>query len=248
MFARSLARVASICPSALKYPLSGLRPLYTFVMGIGEPVITAKTAAGNVRWQVDDLTSQGFVLGTYEPSMQEAFMKFVQPGCIVYDVGAHAGYHTVLCALLVGHAGGTISFEPNPANFKSIRRQLSLNSLTQVTLSPFALSDRCGSQKMDTSINSSQGRLADSGDLEVETHTCDCLVETRGFSPPDLIKIDVEGHEGQVLQGAQRTLERYKPIVLCDYNDSSTLETVSAILTPLGYRVTAGPPITALSK
>lgn len=246
MFSRSLARVASILPSSLKYPLSGLRPLYTFVMGVGEPVIMVQTAAGSVRWRVDGLTSQCFVLGTYEPYMQEAFVKFVRPGSTVYDVGAHAGYHTVLCALLVGDAGSTVSFEPNPGNFHSISKQLDLNSLTQVTLSPFALSDRCGSQMMDTSINSSQGRLAASGDLEVETHTCDCLVETQGFSPPDLIKIDVEGHEGRVLKGAQRTLERYKPVVICDYNDSSTLDTVSGILKPLGYQITPGPPITAV--
>ena len=246
MFARSLVRLASILPSSIKHPLSGLRPLYTFVMGMGEPVIMARTAAGNVRWQVDGLTSQTFVLGTYEPYMQEAFVRFVRPGSVVYDVGAHAGYHTVLCALLVGDSGSIISFEPNPANFHSISRQLDLNSLTQVTISPFALSDRCGSQRMDISINSRQGRLSASGDLKIETHTCDCLVETQGFKPPDLIKIDVEGHEGQALEGMQRTLERYKPVVLCDYNDSSTLDTVSGILRPLGYQTAAGPPITSV--
>jgi FkbM family methyltransferase len=248
MFSRSLARVASIIPSSVKYPLSGLRPLYTFVMGVGQPIVSVRTAAGPVRWRVDGLTSQTFMFGTYEPYMQEAFVKFVHPGSVVYDVGSHAGYHTVLCALLVGSSGSTVAFEPNPANFRSVRQQLKLNSFGQVTLSSFALSDQCGKQRMDTSVSSGQTRVDSSGDLEVEAHTLDCLVETRGFSPPSVIKIDVEGHEGQVLKGALRTLERSHPVVICDYNDSTTLDTVTQILRPLGYEITAGPPITAVPK
>lgn len=246
MFSRSLARVASIIPSSVKYPLSGLRPLYTFIMGVGQPIVSVQTAAGPVRWRVDGLTSQTFMFGTYEPFMQKAFVKFVRPGSVVYDVGSHAGYHTVLCALLVGSTGSTVAFEPNPANFRSVIQQLELNSFGQVTLSSFALSDQCGKRRMDTSVSSGQTRVDSSGDLEVEAHTLDCLVETRGFSPPSVIKIDVEGHEGQVLKGALSTLERYHPVVICDYNDSTTLDTVTQILRPLGYDVTAGPPITAV--
>lgn len=248
MFSRTLARVASLVPSSVKYPLSGLRPIYTFVMGLGQPTVSVKTAAGPVRWRVDQLTSQTFLFGSYEPYMQKAFVKFVQPGSVVYDVGAHAGYHTVLCALLVGPNGSTFAFEPNPRNFRSISQQLELNSFAQVKLSKFALSDRCGTQKMDTSVSSGQSKLAIFGDLEVETHSCDCLVETRGFLPPAVIKIDVEGHEAQVLKGALSTLKRYQPIVICDYNDSTTLDTVCQLLEPFGYEITEGPPITAVPK
>jgi FkbM family methyltransferase len=248
LFSKSLARFASVLPSSLKYPLSGLRPIYTFVMGVGEPVIEIQTAAGPLQWRVDDLTSQFFVFGTYEPYMQAAFVKFVRPGSTVYDVGAYAGYHTLLCALLVGDSGHAISFEPNPENFRSIQGQLELNSLTQVKLSGFALSDECGERKMDTSVNRSQGWLSATGDLGVEAHTCDCLVETEGFPPPDVIKIDVEGHEEEVIRGAMKTIRKYRPVILCDHNDQTTFPGLESILMPLGYTLEPGPPIVALHK
>jgi FkbM family methyltransferase len=248
MFSQLLAKFAAAVPSSLKYPLSGMKPLYTFVMGLGEPVITVQTAAGPVRWQVNELASQTFVLGTYEPHMQAAFKRFVQRGWTVYDVGGHAGYHTVLCALLVGAEGRVVSFEPNPSNFAAIKSQLELNSLNNVTQSPFALSDECGDRQMDTSINSSQGRISASGDIEVKAHTIDCLVADGSLPPPNLIKIDVEGHEEQVLRGGLRTIRRHQPVILCDYNDSTTLPSLESLLLPLGYVVEPGPPIIGLSK
>ena len=63
-------------------------------MSVGQSVLDVPTDAGSLRWRVDALTSQQFILGTYEPYMQRAFTEYVQKGDVVYDVGAHAGYHT----------------------------------------------------------------------------------------------------------------------------------------------------------
>jgi len=56
----------------------------------------------------------------------------------------------------------------------------------------------------------------------------------------------VEGDEAQVLKGAMYTLSSHRPVVLCDYNSSQTLDEVASMLQPQGYVVQTGPPITAV--
>jgi len=243
VLSNSLARFSASLPSSLKYRLATIRPLYNALMRLGEPSTTAQTIAGPLNWQIDDLTSQQFLLGTYEPYMQEAFARFVRPGATVYDVGAHSGYHSLLCALLVGPAGRVIAFEPNPVNRASIKQQLLANPAAQVIVSSYALSDCCGPSAFDTSHGRSQGRLADHGDLTVETRQLDFLVTHEGFPEPDVIKIDVEGYEKQLLLGAMTTINKCHPVILCDRNDDTTFSQVDGLLTDIGYEVTDGWPI-----
>lgn len=220
-----------------------IRPLYEGLMRLGESVVKAQTIAGALNWRIDELTSQQFLLGTYELYMQEAFSRHVGKGATVYDVGAHAGYHSLVCALL---GGKVIAFEPNPANRESIQRQLLVNPQAQVTISPYALGDLCGSRGFDASSGNSQGHLSDEGELVVEVRQIDFLIEHENYPEPDLIKIDVEGHEEEVLLGARATIGKCLPVILCDRNDDTTFSRVSALLAPRGYLVTDGWPITAV--
>lgn len=246
MFSHSLARLSASLPSSIKYRLATIRPVYNALLRLGQPLVTAQTIAGPVNWRIDELSSQQFLLGSYETYMQAAFAKFVRNGATVYDVGAHAGYHSLLCALLVGPSGRVIAFEPNPRNRESIKRQLSANPAASVTITPYALSDLCETVALDTSHGSGQGHLSDEGDFSVEARTIDFLIEHEDFPAPDVIKIDVEGHEEQVLLGALETIDKCRPVILCDRNDDTTLSRVSALLTPRGYLVTEDWPITAL--
>lgn len=245
MFSHSFARFSASLPSSLKYRLATLRPLYAGLMRLGQPSVKAQTVAGPLNWTVDELTSQQFLLGTYEAYMQEAFSTYVRAGATVYDVGAHAGYHSLLCASLVGPTGQVIAFEPNPRNRDSIKRQLSANPKISVTLTPYALSDRCASLAFDVSHGASQGCLSDNGEFEVEARSIDFLIANEGFAEPNVIKLDVEGHEEKVLLGGLETIDRCKPVILCDRNDDSTFSTLCALLEPHGYLVVDGWPIIA---
>ena len=245
MFANSLARVSAILPSSLKYRLATIRPIYSALMRFSEPITTAQTIAGQVNWQVDALTSQEYLLGTYERYMQQAFVNYIREGAIVYDVGAHAGFHSLLCSLLAGSSGRVIAFEPNPQNRASIARQLSVNPRLQISVSPYALSDRCEVVPFDVSNGSSQGHLSGTGNFEVETRSLDFVIDQEEFPAPNVIKIDVEGHEEKVLVGGLETINRCKPVILCDRNDDGTFSTVRALLEPYGYRVADGWPIIA---
>ena len=222
--------------------------LYTLVIGLGEEVVEITTPSGVLNWKIDKLTSQKHLLGTYEPYMQEAFLKMVRPGFVVYDVGSHAAYHSLFCGLLVGKAGRVVAFEPNPENHASIERQISVNPQLPVSVSHYALSDHCATLRLDTSKGSSQGFVSDRGTISIEARTIDFLVCEGQLPPPDLIKIDVEGHEEQVLRGALETVRKHKPIILCDYNDHTTFSMVSDLLGPFSYQVSSGPPVIAIHQ
>ena len=244
MFPHLLATLASFLPSPVKYRFNGLKPAYARLMRWGRSAVTINTPGGPLKWEIDELTSQRFILGTYEPYMQEAFSRFIRPGFTVYDVGAHAGYHSMLCGLLVGSGGQVISFEPNSTNRESIERQIALNRHVNARVMPYALSDACQTSYLDTTAGGSQGFVSNYGDLAIELRTIDSLVRDQLLPLPDLIKIDVEGHEEQVIRGALESIERNRPVILCDPNDSETAFTVESLVAPLGYKLTATLPIT----
>lgn len=246
MFGRALTKVAAATPYGVKRTFRWLKPAYISVIQLGKPVVPIETAAGTLRWRVDGLTSQRYLLGTYEEFMQQAFLRFVRPGGVVYDIGAHAGFHSLFCALLVRPGGTVVAFEPDPVACKSLETQVRENPDLSVQVVACALSNRSGRLLMDTSTGTSQTKVAAQGDIEVEANTVDDLVHRGRIAPPTVLKIDVEGHEASVLQGSRATLQKYKPVVLCDYNEGDTLLDVRELLSPLGYVVSPGPPVTAV--
>ena len=246
MFGRTLAKIAASIPSAWKYKAVRLQPLYTRFMRLGQPTVVVHTEAGQFLWVLDGLTSQGIVLGTYEPYMQEALRRFLKPGAIFYDIGAHAGFHSFFGAQLVAPGGRVFAFEPNPGSQQSIARQISANPHLQVTVVPYAALDRCGAVRFNASGDQSQGHVGDDGSIIVEARTLDALVIDGGLPAPSVMKVDVEGSELAVLQGAFALITKHHPVVLCDYNDDATFATVSKQLQPLGYIVDQGPPVIAV--
>jgi FkbM family methyltransferase len=244
MLINALARLVAKIPSPVKYRMAGLKPFYTSLMRLGGSAVRVETAAGTLNWKIDSLTSQQYVLGTYETYMQEAFLQFVRPGSVVFDIGANAGFHSLFCGLLVKPSGCVVAFEPNPESRKSLLGQVQANPELPVVALPFALSDYCGPAAFDHS-KGHQSRLADGGRLIVEVTTIDSMVGCGHIPPPHIMKIDVEGYEEHVLRGSTGTLRQYHPVVLCDYNDRNTFDLVTRVLKPLGYRISAGPPVVA---
>jgi len=247
MFARILASIAAALPSSLKYKLNWAKAIYTLAMSLGQHVMEVRTVAGTLYWEIDKLTSQQHILATYEPYMQRAFLKWVHSGSVVYDIGAHVSFHSLFCGLLVGSSGRVFAFEPGPEARASLMRQVAVNPGIPVTVLPYAISDRSGTAWLDTSRGSSQCFISDRGSIAVEARTIDALV-MEGLPAPDVMKIDVEGHEKAVINGALDTLRTNNVIVLVDWNDATTLDTVRELLSPLGYSISEGPPIIVLPR
>src|SRR5581483_1847479 len=105
------------------------------------PVLTGPLRG--TRWIVG-ASRNAYWLGTYERSKCKVFAAAIAEGDVVYDVGAHVGYYTLLASKLVGARGHVYAFEPLPANLEFLERHLKLNQITNVTVVPAAVSDATG--------------------------------------------------------------------------------------------------------
>ncbi len=94
------------------------------------------------REQLLPLYKLELLLGAYEAGTVRRYRALLRPGAVVFDVGAHIGYHTVRFAALVGRSGRVYAFEPHPANVRLLRRNVERRGLAQVTLIPQAVADR----------------------------------------------------------------------------------------------------------
>ena len=148
----------------------------------------------------------------------------------------------------VGHVetGRVFAFEPNPISRHSLEGQLRLNQTLRLAVVPYALGDTVGLADFDAT-RGSESSITSTGTSKVEMRTLDSLVPVE-LPVPDVIKIDVEGEEGKVLRGSLKTLSKFRPIVLCDYNDDKTLSILAGNLLPLDYEVSPGPPVVGIPR
>lgn len=138
----------------------------------------------------------------YEPEVWRHLMSAVRPGDVVADVGAYIGLYTIALAKRVGSAGSVIAFEPNPASFNALREHLVLNSISDsVRLVQAAVGASEGRAPFEMRWDQSHINRAALGDSP-DSVTCITLDGVIGDGHVDVMKIDVEGYEEKVLEGA----------------------------------------------
>jgi FkbM family methyltransferase len=212
----------------------------------GSVVRIARGQAAGMKWRRHHRYVNGYWTGIYEIDLQRAIARELGPGNVFYDVGANAGFFTVLAAKLVGSTGSVFSFEPMVENAKSIREQIDINSLNQCELIIKAVSDRSETASFVPAEHNALGHLsssgaepagADKGLLSVQTVTLDEFALSH--APPDVIKIDVEGAETEVLAGAHSLLGSPRaPKLIIELHGEGKARGVEAILVSFGYRLT----------
>ena len=177
-------------------------------------------------------------MGIYELRKQRALRRLVAPGMTVCDIGANAGFYTLGLARLVGAGGRVLAFEPLPRNVRKIRRHLSLNHVTNVVLHDCALSDVTGTLRFSEGESDFTGKISEeAGNLEVPSVRLDQFLKEQALPDPGLLKIDVEGAEGRVLEGALELLRRAHPVLVLALHGAEQKTRCFEILRALGYRV-----------
>jgi len=178
----------------------------------------------------------GYWLGSYELNKRIAFEREVVPGSVVYDIGANVGYFSLLASVLTGPEGQVVAFEPLPRNIQYLRQHIRINHLENIEVIEAAVSDHSGEAHFELGASSAMGHLAEKGDLEVQMVSLDGMLDEKMISPPDVMKVDVEGAEYEALCGALKTLERHHPIVFLDTHGRKAHHFTISLLEDLGYR------------
>jgi FkbM family methyltransferase len=159
----------------------------------------------------------------------------VRPGSVIFDIGAHVGYYSLLASTLSGPGGKVVAFEPNPNNLRFLRQHVRMNRLRTVDVLPVALCDREGEEMFEFGTGSGTGRLGSAGDLRVITTTLDAVVAELGVTP-GFLKIDVEGAEARLLEGGMQTLRSARPVVFLSTHGAGVHAASLAILRSADYR------------
>ena len=163
------------------------------------------------------ITPQLVVYRQWEPELTQLFWNSCRSDTVFIDVGANIGYFTLLAGSKI-HAGGTgrvIAVEPNPECCALIERNCVINwSMCDITLHKVAVgaekgevwlaspADRAANAHLSTSGESEDGERK----FRVPMEPLDALIPEN--LAVDIMKVDVEGHELSVFQGAHRVIER----------------------------------------
>ena len=148
--------------------------------------------------------------GRWEPGTAAVCRALAEPGTVAADVGAHVGYFTRILAGAIGSSGRVFAFEPHPLNYEVLA--YNTRKLPQVERIDRAVSNEDGLGYLLESEGSSDTHAlaADSADgdgIRVRKIRLDSFLGDRGVRELGIAKIDVEGHELEVLQGMRKTLE-----------------------------------------
>jgi len=167
------------------------------------------------------------------------------PGHVAIDVGANFGEWAMPMATAVGPKGRVFAFEPVPHLAEGLEKSFRINGLWQAQVVKKALCNSNGETKMNYDEgHSGKSSLIGSHDpdnrtrkLTVQTVTLDNFVDAEGLDRLDFVKIDVEGCEAMVLEGATDTLGRLCPALILEagLETPSDREKISEILMSAGY-------------
>ena len=159
--------------------------------------------------------------GTYEPSNLKIIENYVNDGDICFDIGANVGAISLALAKAVGTLGKVYSFEPHPNFYEKLCNHIKINNLIQnVSTINRGVSSAVGTLFLEEDIRV-EGR-GNAGIVATETKnsfiidviTLDNFVLDNDLQKVDFIKIDVEGHEKEVIIGCFEILKKFKPKIL----------------------------------
>jgi FkbM family methyltransferase len=181
-------------------------------------------------------------LAGYEPETLQVFLALLDSTRLFVDIGANTGLFSLVAALEPHR--NVIAFEPVPPIFEVLQTNVRLNGLTNLTAERLAVSDEGGEISfyvtqtrggIPTDCSSVAGFRANTEACPLTAVTLDGYLAANELGPVDLIKIDVEAAEPRVLRGAKKTLERDRPLIVCEVLEEVDRDAIHGIMDPMDY-------------
>lgn len=177
--------------------------------------------------------------GEFSEGEADLLRQFVKPGDMILDVGANVGAHTVWLAQAVGPTGMVLAFEPQRIVYQTLCANLALNSITNAHCFHAAVGKAAGQiivPPLDYARENNFGGLELGGYQHGEMIP---VLSIDGLSLPKchVLKIDVEGMEQEVLQGAVRTIAAFSPVLYVENDRKEKSTSLVRFIDGLGYNM-----------
>ena len=156
--------------------------------------------------------------------------KYLQPGMTFVDVGAFHGIYSVIAARRLGDRSRVVAFEPSPRDRRRLQLHLRYNGIKSVIVEPYAVAAEGGEAALNVvvegyqTMNSLRSPALDHPvqQVMVQTIALDEYLHRNQIDKVDLLKVDAEGAEIQIFNGAKTLLSRLRPTVICEVLDKVT--------------------------
>lgn len=180
---------------------------------------------GTLRWRQDERYPAAMLDGTYESGLVAHLHESLTGGGRLLDLGANSGYLSFLARSWVGDDGRVVAVEPHPENLATLRDRQALNPDLPIEVVPAAVASTTGTVTLHVTRNLANARIDAAGwshekpvvdTVTVAARTLDDLVSV---CAPDVVKVDIEGAEGAVLDGsAGPGVWPTRPLFLVEYH------------------------------
>jgi len=155
---------------------------------------------------------------THEPLTTQLISGILKKGMYCVDIGSNIGYYALLESKIVGSEGKVISIEPSPTNFKLLEENISLQKLHNIIAYNFAAGNKEGNVRFMIDEKSNWCKVVDDKEISdkiinIESKALDNFFEELSVDRIDFLRMDVEGYEANILEGAQKTIQKFKPII-----------------------------------
>ena len=169
------------------------------------PLFTVRLDGYRLRFYPTNVTANLWINPDGRVHGLDLFKDYCKADDMAVDVGANVGEVSIILSQRAGRAGRVYAFEPNPRIYRYLLGNLALNRCDNVTAANLAVGAAAGTARMSDEKYDDMNRVQDGGAIEVTCTTLDTAVPAQ---PIAFLKVDVEGSELRVLEGARQTLTR----------------------------------------
>jgi FkbM family methyltransferase len=193
--------------------------------------VTLKTKRGFIldAFEGDSITNEIQKKGEYDSNTLNSIsvvLAAIKPQ-VSLDVGANIGNHAMVIAQ---YSKQLIAFEPIKFIYDVLKKNINNNLQKQIAAVNLGLSDVTANRQISIPLNNNLGSssienaFGDGDLLAIETVLGDVYLQNLKLSYIDFIKIDIEGHEANALQGLKETIQTQQPLILMEYNSQHTID------------------------